>query len=399
MMKSVVSITALLALAAVSHADVNGYAITYSASYNQIGDVAPPDNPTCYLTASISSLVAGDLLSATLSTPSLGDFDLYDASYGAGTYFVCYSGPFASTADFAAAHPAGTYTFNLLTGGAAPGSGTIEVHPADFSYEIPYLTNLSSLQMLPAGLDAEVTWNPFTRPGFEPDAETGFYIVDYTAAVYAWGAAETPESTGTTIPGAQLISGHTYAYNVAYRSWERLNEQGFGGALSDQVYERNTGALIHCAANPGTVAGKLTLSDYYYPLGQPVTVQVVAQDGTIEDEQTITLGYEGYYAFDTAVTGTKTITFKNPRFLRLAVENVDLSVGQDFINPVLINGDVDDDNAVTIFDYLALSDAFDSTAADAWWDARADLDGDGTITIFDYLILSNNFDLSGWEPS
>ncbi|MBS1707057.1 MAG: hypothetical protein JST40_14425 [Armatimonadetes bacterium] len=70
----------------------------------------------------------------------------------------------------------------------------------------------------------------------------------------------------------------------------------------------------------------------------------------------------------------------------------------------LINGDVDFDNQVTVFDYWILSDYFDMISSDANWlmvgsnGARpvdADLDGDGAVTVFDYLIISDNFDKMG----
>ena len=60
-----------------------------------------------------------------------------------------------------------------------------------------------------------------------------------------------------------------------------------------------------------------------------------------------------------------------------------------------MNGDIDGDNSVTVFDYDRLSAAFDASAGDAGYDAAADLDGDGTVSVFDYDILSRNFDLVG----
>ena len=61
----------------------------------------------------------------------------------------------------------------------------------------------------------------------------------------------------------------------------------------------------------------------------------------------------------------------------------------------LRNGDIDGDNAVTVFDYDRLSQAFDSAPGGLGWDADADLDGDGAVTVFDYDILSRNFDEVG----
>jgi len=65
------------------------------------------------------------------------------------------------------------------------------------------------------------------------------------------------------------------------------------------------------------------------------------------------------------------------------------------VSASLVNGDVDGDNSVSIFDYIDLSGSFDKATGDAGFDAEADLDGDGAVTIFDYIILSNNFDVSG----
>ena len=64
---------------------------------------------------------------------------------------------------------------------------------------------------------------------------------------------------------------------------------------------------------------------------------------------------------------------------------------------VLRNGDVDEDNSVTVFDYAAFSDAFDTAPGHPKWNANADLDGDGAVTVFDYEILSRNFDQVGEE--
>lgn len=65
------------------------------------------------------------------------------------------------------------------------------------------------------------------------------------------------------------------------------------------------------------------------------------------------------------------------------------------LNASLIPGDVDGDNSTTIFDYIDLSNAFDTSVGDSNYSATADLDGDGTVTIFDYIILSTYFDLTG----
>lgn len=63
-----------------------------------------------------------------------------------------------------------------------------------------------------------------------------------------------------------------------------------------------------------------------------------------------------------------------------------------------INGDIDGDNAITVFDYKILSDAFDIyDETDPNYNPYADLDGWPGVSVYDYAILSQNFDLIGDE--
>ena len=71
---------------------------------------------------------------------------------------------------------------------------------------------------------------------------------------------------------------------------------------------------------------------------------------------------------------------------------------------ILPNGDIDNDNSITIFDYSVLSDYFDLNSSVSNWFTtgsngaapyQADLDGDDAVTVFDYIILSTNFDQTG----
>jgi|GEM_PF-1410405 len=92
-------------------------------------------------------------------------------------------------------------------------------------------------------------------------------------------------------------------------------------------------------------------------------------------------------------------------FLSAMIPNVSVtSAGVSNLDFGLVNGDIDSDNTVTVFDYDKLSAYFDMDSSSASWltpdadgiaPAYADLDGDGFITVFDYDILSRNFDKSG----
>ncbi len=104
--------------------------------------------------------------------------------------------------------------------------------------------------------------------------------------------------------------------------------------------------------------------------------------------------------------GTYEISVKTKSWLR---QNKSMSVvgGEAAnVNFSLINGDADGDNAITIFDYIILSEFFDlDNSASNWLTIgtsgyapdEADFDRDGAVTIFDYIILSDNFDQSGDE--
>ncbi len=75
--------------------------------------------------------------------------------------------------------------------------------------------------------------------------------------------------------------------------------------------------------------------------------------------------------------------------------NVALGGGVGFELIPSVNGDVDGDDSITIFDYIDLSESFMLSTGDAGFKPFADLDGDGEVTIFDYIILSGNFGLEG----
>jgi hypothetical protein len=57
-----------------------------------------------------------------------------------------------------------------------------------------------------------------------------------------------------------------------------------------------------------------------------------------------------------------------------------------FIAPAGCPADLDEDGALTIFDFLAFQTLFDAG------DLRADFDGDGELSIFDFLVFQNAFD-------
>ncbi len=151
-----------------------------------------------------------------------------------------------------------------------------------------------------------------------------------------------------------------------------------------------------------SIQGSVLLQDF---VGNPATehleVDFIREDGSVASHRTgIILKSNGGFSFGWASNevsaGTYTVRAKASHWLSQAVGAVKVtSTGVDGLSFVLINGDVDGDNLVSIFDYAILSDAFDTREGDANFVLSADLDGDGWVTVWDYSILSQNFDKGG----
>ncbi len=63
----------------------------------------------------------------------------------------------------------------------------------------------------------------------------------------------------------------------------------------------------------------------------------------------------------------------------------------------ILNGDADNDNEVTLFDFGLLVQAFGSLRGDENWNQVVDFDGDEEITLFDFGVLVRNFGMIGEE--
>jgi hypothetical protein len=86
------------------------------------------------------------------------------------------------------------------------------------------------------------------------------------------------------------------------------------------------------------------------------------------------------------------MTAKATHWLRKKRTGVGVTLaGATGVNFSLVNGDVDNDNEVSIGDYSSLSSAFGSGPGDGNWNPEADLNGDLSVDIGDYSILSAHF--------
>ncbi len=124
----------------------------------------------------------------------------------------------------------------------------------------------------------------------------------------------------------------------------------------------------------------------------------IFQPGQISALQSslVSLAADGSFLMPSGLpAGLYDVHVQGPRWLGRRVSRVLFATGAYGFSVGLVNGDIDGDNEVTIFDYIELSNAFMTVPGDAGWNPNADLDGDGEVTIFDYIILSNNFGLQG----
>jgi parallel beta-helix repeat protein len=140
--------------------------------------------------------------------------------------------------------------------------------------------------------------------------------------------------------------------------------------------------------HPPIVQGWMTFSDY---VGTPLLfVPFELRAGSTEVQQ-ILVDPDGGFVVPGVPFGEFALSVKPLSYLRRTVD-VDTSAGSVLgLQLELVNGDIDGDNEVTLFDFGRLVAAFGSAPGDANWDENADLDGDEEITLFDFGILVRNF--------
>jgi len=145
------------------------------------------------------------------------------------------------------------------------------------------------------------------------------------------------------------------------------------------------------------LSGIVTLNDYIptqFP-SQPLVVEWLnAQSRVIRRQQVTAAPNGGFSTWCPFPFGPARVRIKVSHWLAKAIP-VNTATGNPNLSVSLINGDCDGDNEITIFDYIEISNAFDTEPTASNWNPNADLDGDRAVTIFDYIILSQNFGLQG----
>ncbi|MBS1704739.1 MAG: dockerin type I repeat-containing protein [Armatimonadetes bacterium] len=251
-----------------------------------------------------------------------------------------------------------------------------ELVPTDQRVAVSYLANQISSASGPGpsfdyAIPASHYHFAYTLPGLPENA---------TPSVYVLACETTDLSHGF---------GATQPYFIVFNLGQ--DETVHDAAIDLVTDELGSSTMVRSSVSLGGFTGNLS--------ERTVQVDVREMGSTsVVESHTCGLSDEGGFTFFTNLQGSFDLAIRSNTFLRKVVRNVEISTETvNKGNVSLVGGDVDGDNQVTIFDYLALSDAFDSSAGDSAWNPNADLDGDGSVTVFDYLILSDSFDQQGDE--
>ncbi len=141
---------------------------------------------------------------------------------------------------------------------------------------------------------------------------------------------------------------------------------------------------------PVLLTGTVVYGDYPQAAKPPVTLEILAPGTeTVLDTRTIAPANDGTFSLEPSAlaAGTYDLRVRAAHFLRRRVNGVDLSGGAATFAAGLVNGDVNNDNVVTIADVNAFRSALGTSAASPNWNPNADLNGDGFVTIADLNIL------------
>ncbi|MGQ9791578.1 MAG: PA14 domain-containing protein [Armatimonadota bacterium] len=111
----------------------------------------------------------------------------------------------------------------------------------------------------------------------------------------------------------------------------------------------------------------------------------------------VVLDEQGRFRIPVSIApGVYDVSLKGSHWLRKTLRNVRFPLTAP-LHFELINGDIDGDNEVTLFDFGLLVSAFGSVPGEENWNPNADLDGDEEVTLFDFGILVRNFGKTGDE--
>jgi serine protease len=183
------------------------------------------------------------------------------------------------------------------------------------------------------------------------------------------------------LTGLSLVNGTTYWVRATYTN-------GVGMTMSKDMPFVGGSAIR-------TISGVATFANWSANRKYGLVGSARVGVGSTVAELPVSFEPDGSYSFRTNLSGSARIGIKGERSLQKIGTYTIGASGVSGVNATLINGDVDNDNEVSILDYLAVSAALGAVWGDGRWIEGADLDGDEEVSILDYLILSTNYGVAG----
>ena len=155
------------------------------------------------------------------------------------------------------------------------------------------------------------------------------------------------------------------------------------------------------SSNPATLNGSVTLQGRPNPPNTqwqvPLQIDFYLPDNTtLVTSYNVTSNNYGSFMITSLPPGTYTISIKNSHTLKRVKQNQTLVEGNNVINfGTLLEGDVDNNNIISLADLGALMSSYNKTAANPGFIANADLNGDGVVNGSDLGLLLSNFNIAG----
>lgn len=161
---------------------------------------------------------------------------------------------------------------------------------------------------------------------------------------------------------------------------------------------------VSVSAPANWISGQIALGSFLGSVTD-IPIELSFWDGGKIGSITLKLNSSGGFSRAVGVAGTFTVKARASHWLTKQLGIFDFTTaGIVNANGLLLNGDIDWDNEVSLLDYFVLSDYYQKTDSDGSWAVvgengfapfHADLDEDGEVSLLDYFILSDNWLVTG----
>jgi hypothetical protein len=132
---------------------------------------------------------------------------------------------------------------------------------------------------------------------------------------------------------------------------------------------------------------------------QPITFTLRLQSGGPDTNYSTTTDSSGFFTVTAPAPGIYNYRVKNPQTLANSGTGAVIGSGTNQLEMgLLLTGDANNDNCVTLVDFNITKNSFGKALGNPGYDARADFSGDNVVNTVDFGLLRNNFALCGSGP-